>query len=165
VEPTRDWFDYTGFVFNALASLGTILALLYAVRADRKSDRAIKLSIEQGRRAFELEILRELFGIAERLRNLDRANGPEIYRAVSVRVLLLPSDEFTRTREVLRGSVDDLAARRRDLLKETIAAVERRMSGESGSDARMGRARYPGRRFRSAARRCLRSWRWFRLVL
>ncbi|MER5605196.1 hypothetical protein AB0F93_14075 [Micromonospora tulbaghiae] len=63
----RDWLDYTGYVFNATATAAGLFGLFLAIKAYRVGVKAYEVSAEsyrvakdQGRKAFELEILREL---------------------------------------------------------------------------------------------------------
>lgn len=98
---------------NVLAAIGTIVALVYAARADKKSGRAIQLSIEQGRRTFELEVLKELARSLYEIRDLDAPPdgsvdeqilqwSRDVARLVNEKVrsllLMLPKDELTTWR-------------------------------------------------------------------
>ncbi|MET8354010.1 hypothetical protein [Micromonospora sp. NPDC005206] len=101
----RDWFDWASLVFNTLATSAGLVGLFLAVKAYRVGIKAYEVSAEsyrvakeQGRKTFELEILRELTSLLDEA--LDMVAGektvrlPPIKAAAASRVWLLPSEEM-----------------------------------------------------------------------
>ncbi|MET8354012.1 hypothetical protein [Micromonospora sp. NPDC005206] len=75
------WMTYAGFIFDVLASLAGVVAILFAVKAYKVSVRGYEVSAEsyrvakeQGRKAYEVETLRQLSSWLDRYVN-DAADG------------------------------------------------------------------------------------------
>ncbi|MEU4477310.1 hypothetical protein AB0F68_04450 [Micromonospora sp. NPDC023966] len=87
----RDWIDYAGFIFNALATTAGLFGLFLAIRAYQVAKAA-------GSTAFELEILRELSNLLDGIVNRDERGEagllPQIDGSVLSKVWLLPEDDL-----------------------------------------------------------------------
>lgn len=88
----RDWFDWASLIFNTLATSAGLVGLFIAVRA-------YKVAKEQGRKTFELEILRELATLVDDAvdKHTDPSSDgslPKINAREYSRLLLLPEGEF-----------------------------------------------------------------------
>ena len=86
----RDWLDYAGFIFNALATSVGVVGFFIAIKA-------YKIAKEQGRKTFELELLRELNDSLEREISDDGSHSeiPEPTIGQISRLAMLPTAEFT----------------------------------------------------------------------
>ncbi|MGC5330985.1 hypothetical protein [Micromonospora sp. DT62] len=103
----RDWFDWASLIFNTLATTGGLVGLFVAVRA-------YKVAKSQGRKTFELEILRELSGLLDRSGELhsepDRQDWlPTITAQQFARMQLLHEEEFPFTRALARYQAQGVA--------------------------------------------------------
>ncbi|MFJ8833817.1 hypothetical protein [Micromonospora aurantiaca] len=79
----RDWLDYTGYVFNVLATSAGLFGLFLAIKAYRVGVQAYEVSAEsyrvakeQGRKTFELSLLTELNSELSRVTNNKEWQGP-----------------------------------------------------------------------------------------
>jgi hypothetical protein len=127
--------DYIVDWANVLSALGTLIALPFAVGAYVVAQRANRQAKRQGRRTFELEVLKEMVGIAERLAQHDGNGlakdvdaGLALFNALLVRLALLPPDEFIGTGRVLSlYGVLTLPSKRALIEREVLEAIKRRM--------------------------------------
>ncbi|MBG6099802.1 hypothetical protein ACLQ3D_20980 [Micromonospora vinacea] len=113
----RDWLDYAGFVFNTLATTVGVVGFFIAVNAYR-------LAKQQGRKTFELEVLRELTLELDRMMEdaeefPRRSPLPRLSPGALGRIHLLPEVEVQAWRflhEVMLGN-----AKPEDLVELTAA--------------------------------------------
>ncbi|WP_157745740.1 hypothetical protein [Micromonospora purpureochromogenes] len=86
----RDWFDWASLVFNTLATSAGLAGLFIAVRA-------YKVAKEQGRKTFELELLRDMLTDIDSMFDPDRLSAPgripKPKPGSYARMLLLPDGE------------------------------------------------------------------------
>ncbi|WP_146766214.1 hypothetical protein ACQPYV_30900 [Micromonospora saelicesensis] len=87
----RDWFDWVSLAFNSLATTGGIVGLFVAIRA-------YKVAKSQGRKSFEVEILRELIALTQDNEfRLSLKESPMMAYAVGVvtaRLAMLPDSDL-----------------------------------------------------------------------
>ncbi|MGC5330983.1 hypothetical protein [Micromonospora sp. DT62] len=80
------WMTYAGFVFDALASVGAVVAIALSVQAYKVAVKSYQVARDQHRKTFDLETLRKLASV------LDKKPSPFVdHEAISL-MWLLPDD-------------------------------------------------------------------------
>lgn len=86
--------DLAGLIFDALSGLAGVVALYISVRAYRVAQDSYTVAREQGRKTFELEVLRELIA------TLRRPDSPFSGQDVNSLLAMLPYGELPKWTEL-----------------------------------------------------------------
>ncbi|MGK5737922.1 hypothetical protein [Micromonospora sp. URMC 103] len=117
--------EMAGLIFNAVSSLVGLVALYLAVKAYRVAEESYRVAKDQGRSAFELEVLRDLAlrfdenDFAERASR--RPDGPLFSNDVFARLAMIPRVELPLWKAMSTGRLIDNMTTGRSVDRTTYA--------------------------------------------